>query len=190
MLCIEDAASPIGPCSQIAPGCWRVAPPFSQGTISWLAPHLHYQSVSPLLLQAGSCWVVQCVVSSVGPRDMLPTPGHAGRHWAPWSGLMSPITMMYWLVSASVTVCSLSSLSSGGQRSEIKGVGRVVPSQAMRGHLLPASLPASGVFLAPFGVPWLVDPSSQCLPSSSHAALCVCVCVCVCLCLSPSFLFL
>ena len=49
--------------------------------------------------------------------------------------------------------------------------------KSVRKNLLHASpLPSAGGFLAIFDIPWLVETSSQCLPSS-HMVLSLCVCI-------------
>ena len=72
--------------------------------------------------------------------------------------------MTDWLVKTTETL----SHNSGGQKAEMEVSAGLVPSKGCEG----GSVTRSGVLLAIFGVPWLVDTSSWFLGEmSSHAFL-------------------
>ena len=73
---------------------------------------------------------------------------------------------------------------SGGQKSKIKVLAGLVPSEGERENLFQASPLASGGLLTLFDVPWFVEASPPSLPSSSHGQLPICMFPC------PNFPFL
>lgn len=100
-----------------------------------------------------------------------------------------PVTMICFPVGASVCSAAvterrlaapttdISHLTARRQESRIEVSPGLVPSGAAREDGFHVSLLASGGLLAIFEVPWLMDPSPQSLPSSSHDVLHVCMSV-------------
>ena len=62
-------------------------------------------------------------------------------------------------------------------KSEIRMSTGLPPSEGSGGTSVPCLLPTSGVLLATFGIPSLVETLPKSLPSSSHCILPVCVSV-------------